>query len=144
MYELLYVFYFPCRNPKYLAGGFTFSLVTFLVTSWLAEEGGYKTISDFPPVLAKCQFMMRLVGFHKMMVSLKEMMKLPTTQVKTSPVDDLDFRLCRRPVILPPALSALYDDQPQTEREVATDALIRLTPRFQHDQKVLQAIPYGV
>lgn len=125
MYELLYVFYFPRRDPKYLAGGFTFPLVTFLATSWLAEKGGYKTIGDFPPVLAKCQFMMRLVGFHKMMVPLEEMMKLPTTEVKTFPMDDLDFRPRRRQVVLPPALSALYEDQPQTEREVATEALVR-------------------
>ncbi|KAG5222258.1 hypothetical protein IMY05_C3108000400 [Salix suchowensis] len=130
MYELLYIFYFPRKDPKYLAGGFKFPLVTFLATSWLTPDGAYKMISNFPPVLAKCQFMMRLVGFHKMMVPLEEMMKLPMTVVKDLPEEEeeeeeLDFRPRRRQINLPSVLSSLYDDQPQTEREVATKALVR-------------------
>ncbi|KAF9491875.1 hypothetical protein BDN71DRAFT_1433672 [Pleurotus eryngii] len=72
MYESLYTLYFPPTSAQFLQSHFASPVIVFLAAMWINNEGTYGEIHDFPPYLAKLQFMMQLIGFHKMLESFKE------------------------------------------------------------------------
>lgn len=85
-YEVLYSLYFPENNTFYARKPFSSPLKVFLSLLCLdrqPERAFYASLSDFPPLLSKMQFSVRLAGFHKLVMNLEALN--PTNLLEEDP-----------------------------------------------------------